>query len=230
MPCFFLGALGPPPMPWRRHRQRSGSGIRRLEGVARRRTVPSSPHQRKPRSSTCGRRSAPAPAPHRPGAGAWASRAVCARVARAAKRLRASTHLHAVFEHAGPEGAATLVNGCDGFADCGAAIAPTVPRHIQPLAGRRKQALGARQHPRQLRQMTAAVFHAFAETTQRPALEIQHLRQQFSPHRHRQFGGGGGGWRTDIGGEIDQGGVGLMPHRRNQRNKTGGGGAPPPRH
>ena len=44
-------------------------------------------------------------------------------------------------------------------------------------------------------------------------------------HRHRQFGGGGGRGRAHVGGEIDQGGVGLMPHRRDQRNDAGGGGA-----
>ena len=73
--------------------------------------------------------------------------------------------------------------------------------------------------------MTAALFHALGETAEHPALEVEGLGKQLRPHRHRQFGGGGGRGGAHVGGEIYQGGVGFMPHRRNQRNGAGRRGA-----
>ena len=44
-------------------------------------------------------------------------------------------------------------------------------------------------------------------------------------NRHRKLGRGGGRRRAPVGGKVDERGVGLVAHRRDQRNLRGRGGA-----
>ena len=48
--------------------------------------------------------------------------------------------------------------------------------------------------------------------------EVPGLCSKFHTHRHRQFGGGSGRRRPAVGHEVDQCGVGLVPHRGYQRD------------
>ena len=70
---------------------------------------------------------------------------------------------------------------------------------------------------------------ALAEEPREPAGEPADLAAEFGdqvePHRHRHLGRGGRGRRAAVAGVVDQGRVGLVPDRRDQRDRRGGGGA-----
>ena len=57
-----------------------------------------------------------------------------------------------------------------------------------------------------------------------PGAVVGHLGAQFADHRHRQFGRRGRRRRAEVGGEIDERGIGLVTHRRDQWNPAAGGG------
>jgi len=96
----------------------------------------------------------------------------------------------------------------------------------------------AQRHPRgfeQARRIGPALHYCFQPLARSPCLQRQagaqpppaivEQRHQFGAHRHRHFRRRGRGRRAAVGGEVDQRGVGLMPHRRNQRDRRFGGGA-----
>src|SRR3546814_19830623 len=56
----------------------------------------------------------------------------------------------------------------------------------------------------------------------RPERKLADGGDQIGADRHRHFGGGGGRGRADIGGEIAQCRVSLVPHRRDGRNAAFG--------
>ena len=96
---------------------------------------------------------------------------------------------------------------------------------VQPLARAVQQADGAGQGAGQIAQALPALGQLLALCPAQPrGLAIQPC-QQFQPHRHRQFGRRSGGGGAFVGGVIDQCGVCLMPHSRDQRNIRGGRGA-----
>ncbi len=53
----------------------------------------------------------------------------------------------------------------------------------------------------------------------------RHRDDQLGAHRHGALGGGGRRRRAEVGDEIDQGPVGLVPDRGDQRDGARGGGA-----
>ena len=63
------------------------------------------------------------------------------------------------------------------------------------------------------------------EGPSKPCAILLHIGQQIGAHRHRHFGGRRRRRRADIGGEIDQGGIRLVPHGGDQRNGAGRGRA-----
>src|SRR3546814_3475678 len=54
----------------------------------------------------------------------------------------------------------------------------------------------------------------------RPERKLADGGDQIGADRHRHFGGGGGRGRADIGGEIAQCRVRLVPHRRDGGNRS----------
>ena len=234
MPGFFLRAACARALA----RHRFGLAIGEGQGQRSRRFSPRRPggarfHPRRaPGQSRAparrDRKCRPAPAPARPDAAAPRPAAPARPVRRAwPARRRARRHRHAVAQNAVAQlGAGAVEAHFDGSADCGAAHAAAcrdaISSRWRGLANRLSARGSTRASCARWRRRSSI---ALRETAQKAALEIQRLGQQFGAHRHRQFGGGGGRGRAHVGGEIDQGGVGLMPHRRDQRNEAGGRGA-----
>ena len=115
-------------------------------------------------------------------------------------------------------GAAALGQGGDGAAQ---AFAPVVEA-LGALVDERARVAEAARQPFE---PGPAFGQAAGQAAQAPAFEVEQLGQQLGAHRHRQFGGGGGGGSAQVRGIVDQGGVGLVADRRNQRNDAGCGGA-----
>ena len=96
---------------------------------------------------------------------------------------------------------------------------------VEPLARDRQQLLGVRQRARRGAQLGAAVILGALPAGQRPARLAHQLGDQVGAHRHRHLGGGGRRRRALVGGEVDQGHVGLVADRRDQRDHALGRGA-----
>ena len=83
-------------------------------------------------------------------------------------------------------------------------VGQAAPQALDPHAPLRHQALAGRGHA---------------------PLRLLNLVEQLAAHRHRELGGGGRRRRAQIGGEIDQRGVGLVADAGDQRDLGFGGGA-----
>ena len=96
---------------------------------------------------------------------------------------------------------------------------------IETLARDRQQFLGVGQGARRRAQLGAAVVLGALPAGERAARLAHQLGDQVGAHRHRHFGCGGRRRRAPVGGEVDQGHVGLMADRRNERDHALGRGA-----
>ena len=160
-------------------------------------------------------------------ASASCARSQRARPARPARQPLAATRDAVAQDAVAQLGAGAVETRCDGSADCGAAPCPACsPARSRRWRGAANNCSGRGSTRANWARWRRRSLHALGETAaacgaRNPAIWASKL----GAHRHRQFGGGGGRGRAHVGGEIDQGGVGLMPHRRDQRDDAGRRGA-----
>ncbi len=74
------------------------------------------------------------------------------------------------------------------------------------------------QAPRDGAQADAAIFQQPRPGAVQAPLQIGDERAQVGQHRRGHLGRPGGGRRAAVGDEVDQGGVGLVPHGRDDRD------------
>ncbi len=91
---------------------------------------------------------------------------------------------------------------------------------IQALAGQGQQLGRAAQAAGQAVQVPPPLRQAPAQTKAQAAVQILYVRHQFRAHRHGDLGRRRGGWRPAVGDKVDQSGIGLVPHGRDQGDLT----------
>src|SRR4029079_13817850 len=74
------------------------------------------------------------------------------------------------------------------------------------------------QPTRDLTEPLATARRPASEAVSRAMGKLLELGEQLGADRHRELGGGGRRWRAKVGGMVDQGRIGLMSDRRDQRN------------
>src|SRR5262245_60952734 len=93
-------------------------------------------------------------------------------------------------------------------------------RLVEPLARQREQRLRRRERARGRAQLAAPRLLATPPAGERAPRQAVEPPDEIDPHRDRQLGGGGRRRRAHVGGEVDERHVGLVPDRRDQRDRA----------
>ena len=106
-----------------------------------------------------------------------------------------------------------------------------LPAVVQPLSRATEQRRQIGQPAFRARQPQPALLGQAVQPADQPRRLVFQIGDQIGARRHREFRRRGRGRRAPVGDEIDQRGVGLVPHRGDQRDAACGDGAQrrPPR-
>ena len=97
-------------------------------------------------------------------------------------------------------------------------VRQTLGEIVEALRGTSQQIGRIRQTAAQADQPLRQLAELALRAMEHPVIQLGEAMGELGAHRHGKLGGRGRGRRPAIGGVVDQGGVGLMPDRRDQRD------------